>query len=131
MANDTVRAALTPYAGSGSGFDVFRLDFLYDRENEGLAAYTLQQVVLLSQKRDKLGSKGITVDILSIHMGCRYPNRCNRSDMAAEENLPPVQNPQQWTGEPGTRVPHVFLERKGEEISSLALVQAFSGLLLT
>ncbi|MGI8553692.1 MAG: FAD-dependent monooxygenase [Dehalococcoidia bacterium] len=97
-----------------------RLLGTYDTERRPLADYTSEQAVLLSQQRANEGSEGITVNTLIINMGYRY----RAGALVREEDdghLPLVQHPDRWTGQPGTRAPHVILERRGEPISTLDL----------
>ncbi|MED4583532.1 FAD-dependent monooxygenase [Brevibacillus choshinensis] len=91
----------------------------YDAERRALADYTVEQVIMLSQQRHSVGSKGITVNTLEINMGYRYSKGAIVPE--EDEDLPLVQNPQRWTGQPGTRAPHITLESQGKQISSLDL----------
>lgn len=96
-----------------------RLLDTYDMERRTLADFTVEQVTLLSQQRFNEGSEGITVDTLAINMGFRY--NVGAIVQENDENLPLVQRPEFWTGQPGTRAPHVVLQHQGEEISILDL----------
>lgn len=41
--------------------------------------------------------------------------------IAAGDDLPPAARPDDWSGQPGTRVPHVWIERNGERLSTIDL----------
>ncbi|GIN59942.1 FAD-dependent oxidoreductase [Lederbergia ruris] len=92
----------------------------YDAERRPVADYTVEQVVTLSQQREHEGSDGITVSTLHVNMGYRYQDGAFVPE-ADGKNLPIVQSPELWTGQPGTRAAHVVLERDGNSISSLDL----------
>lgn len=92
----------------------------YDAERRPIATYTVEQVIKLSQQREQEGSEGITVNTLHVNMGYRYQDGAIVPE-AGGENLPLVQSPELWTGQPGTRAAHIVLERDGNSISSLDL----------
>lgn len=92
----------------------------YDAERRPVADYTAEQVVMLSQQRETEGSEGITVNTLHVNMGYRYPEGAIVPESGGE-NLPNVQSPELWTGQPGTRAAHVVLERDGQTFSTLDL----------
>ncbi|KHF37312.1 2,4-dichlorophenol 6-monooxygenase [Paenibacillus sp. P1XP2] len=92
----------------------------YDAERRPVADYTAEQVVMLSQQRETEGSEGITVNTLHVNMGYRYPEGAIVPESGGE-NLPNVQSPELWTGQPGTRAAHVDLERDGQTFSTLDL----------
>jgi putative polyketide hydroxylase len=96
-----------------------RLLATYDAERRPIADFTVEQVTLLSQQRQSAGSDGITVSTLLVNMGYRYSAGAVLQE--DDEHLPLVQHPTQWTGQPGTRAPHLVLERQGEQISTLDL----------
>lgn len=43
--------------------------------------------------------------------------------IGADETLPRAMRPERWAGQPGTRAPHLWLERDGERLSTLDLFQ--------
>jgi putative polyketide hydroxylase len=92
----------------------------YDVERRPLADYTAAQMALLSQQRQTEGSAGITVDPASISMGYRY-NAGAIVPEAGDEQLPLIQHPDEWKGEPGTYAPYLVFEREGKPISTLDL----------
>jgi putative polyketide hydroxylase len=91
----------------------------YEAERRPIADFTVEQVTLLSQERESAGSEGITVSTLLVNMGYRY--RTGAVVQEDEGHLPLVQHPTQWTGQPGTRAPHLFLKHQGEQLSTLDL----------
>lgn len=95
----------------------------YDEERRPVADYTVEQVVMLSQQREHEGSEGITVNTLHVNMGYRYPGGAIVPE-AGSKNLPLVQPPELWTGQPGTRAAHVVLERDGQSVSTIDLFGA-------
>jgi putative polyketide hydroxylase len=98
-----------------------RLLTTYDPERRPLADTIVEQVALLSQERMTEGSEGITVNTLVLNMGYRYNAGAAIVQEAGVESLPLLQLPERWTGQPGTRAPHVVLERHEEMISTLDL----------
>ena len=89
----------------------------YDEERRPQADYTAEQVALLSQQRQSEGSAGITVDTFTLVMGYRYSAGAIARE-AGDENLPLVQRPGLWKGQPGTHAPHIVLEREGRPTST-------------
>jgi 2-polyprenyl-6-methoxyphenol hydroxylase-like FAD-dependent oxidoreductase len=81
---------------------------------------------------DKLLPVEKRVPVFSLIAGYRYRSRA----VVSEDNPPPptrkgaeeeadielLENPEALTGQPGTRVPHVWLERGGRRISTLDLI---------
>lgn len=92
----------------------------YDMERRPIADYTVEQVVMLSQQREHEGTDGITVNTLHVNMGYRYPDGAFIPE-GDGQNLPLVQQPESWTGQPGSRAAHVVLERNGQRLSSIDL----------
>lgn len=80
----------------------------YDAERRPVADTTATEVVNLSEQRQE-GSEGITVDTLILNMGYRYGPGAAIVAEPDEHQLPEFQHPLRWTGEPGTRAPHVLL----------------------
>jgi len=100
-----------------------RLLATYDAERRPLADYTSEQAALLSEQRETEGSAGITVDTFIINLGYRYSAGAIVPE-AGDDQLPLAQNPHQWSGQPGTRAPHVVLGRQGQSLSTLDLFGA-------
>lgn len=92
----------------------------FDEERRPLADRTVEHVTLLSQQRNS-GSDAITVDTLVVNMGYRYPQGAVIPDATADAEIPSFQHPLQWAGQPGTRAPHVALDRAGDPISTIDL----------
>lgn len=46
---------------------------------------------------------------------------CSAAVIGADADLPPAAHPDAWAGQPGTRVPHVWIDRRGERISTIDL----------
>ena len=100
-----------------------RLLASYEVERRPLADYTSEQVALLSQERMTEGSEGITVNTLIVNMGYRYGAGAFVLEDGAE-TLPLAQDPERWTGQPGTRAPHIVLDRQGTPLSTRDLFGA-------
>jgi len=47
----------------------------------------------------------------------------SKSVLGAGEELPPALRPEQWAGQPGTRAPHLWVSTRGEQVSTLDLLQ--------
>lgn len=90
----------------------------YDQERRPLADLTTEQVALLSRQRQQ-GHEAITVNTLALSMGYRYPTGAVIAESG--DDLPLLQAPQKWHGEPGTRAPHLVLTRAGQPLSTLDL----------
>ncbi|HJZ45894.1 MAG TPA: FAD-dependent monooxygenase [Roseiflexaceae bacterium] len=90
----------------------------YDTERRPIAEITVEQVVLLSQERQS-EQLALTVNTLIVNLGYRY----QAGALLPEHNddLLLIQDPLLWRGEPGTRAPHLVLERAGEQLSTLDL----------
>ena len=43
--------------------------------------------------------------------------------LGAGEELPPALRPEQWSGQPGTRAPHLWVSKNGVQLSTLDLLQ--------
>ncbi|MFJ7128962.1 FAD-dependent oxidoreductase [Streptomyces sp. NPDC098101] len=69
------------------------------------------------------GRKG---GILNVVLGYRYPRG---AVLGADGTLPVVPDGLRLTGEPGTRSPHLWLDRSGDRISALDLYERFPVLL--
>ncbi|WAO86424.1 FAD-binding-3 domain-containing protein [Fusarium falciforme] len=64
-------------------------------------------------------SEGVQIlDDVAMEFGQIYHSK---SISGADENLPPAKRPDEWQGQPGTRAPHILMQRGGETISSLDL----------
>ncbi|KAM6534774.1 hypothetical protein FALCPG4_004398 [Fusarium falciforme] len=64
-------------------------------------------------------SEGVQIlDDVAMEFGQIYHSK---SISGADGNLPPAKRPDEWQGQPGTRAPHILVQRGGETISSLDL----------
>lgn len=60
------------------------------------------------------------LDDASIELGQLYRSA---AVLGADADLPPARRPDQWTGQPGTRAPHLWVTIDGEESSTLDLFE--------
>ena len=94
----------------------------YDAERRPVGAFTTEQAYsrYVTRTAPYLGSSGIdpVVPDLNVELGYRYESAaiCHDADPG-----PPHDNPRESKGRPGTRAPHVWLDRRGERISTLDL----------
>src|SRR5581483_8329665 len=93
----------------------------YDSERRPLADYTAEQMALLSRQRQNEGSAGITVDPVAVNAGYRYSAGAIVQE-ASSEQLPLIQHPDRWQGEPGTYAPYVAFKQDGRPVSTLDLL---------
>lgn len=91
----------------------------YEQERRDIANMTVEQVTMLSQQRQNEGSAGITVDTLTVNMGYRYQEGTIIPE--SKKELPNMQSPLNWNGEPGTRAPHFVLNCETKQHSTLDL----------
>lgn len=47
----------------------------------------------------------------------------SKAVLGAGDQLPPALRPEQWAGQPGTRVPHLWVSKDGDQLSTLDLLQ--------
>jgi 2-polyprenyl-6-methoxyphenol hydroxylase-like FAD-dependent oxidoreductase len=96
----------------------------YDAERQPIGALTIEQAYsrYVLRTAPYLGTDHIQplVDDLSLEIGHRYRSAAVIAGEEADDGLPYV-NPRESRGLPGTRAPHVWLERGGERISTLDL----------
>jgi putative polyketide hydroxylase len=74
---------------------------------------------------DKLLPVEKRVPVFSLIAGYRYRSQAVLSEATAPSAPSPIEllsQPEELTGQPGTRVPHLWLERQGSRISSLDLL---------
>ena len=60
------------------------------------------------------------IDDEAMELGQLYRSR---AVLGGSEDLPPALRPDQWTGQPGARAPHVWVSQRGVRVSTLDLVQ--------
>jgi 2-polyprenyl-6-methoxyphenol hydroxylase-like FAD-dependent oxidoreductase len=94
----------------------------YDPERRPVGAFTTEQAYsrYVTRTAPHLGSGGIepVAPDLNVELGYRYDSAaiCHEADPG-----PLHDNPRESMGRPGTRAPHVWLDRRGERISTLDL----------
>jgi 2-polyprenyl-6-methoxyphenol hydroxylase-like FAD-dependent oxidoreductase len=96
----------------------------YDAERRPVGELTAEQAYTRYVLRlaPELGTEDLQpiVPEYSVELGYRYRSGAVLVD--AEDNGAPFENPYEPSGRPGTRAPHVVLDRAGESLSSLDLV---------
>jgi 2-polyprenyl-6-methoxyphenol hydroxylase-like FAD-dependent oxidoreductase len=99
----------------------------YDAERQPIGALTIEQAYsrYVLRTAPYLGTDHIQplVDDLSLEIGHRYRSAAVISGGGDDDGLPYV-NPRESRGLPGTRAPHLWLERAGERISTLDLFRS-------
>jgi hypothetical protein len=95
----------------------------YDAERRPVGAFTVEQSYAryVTRVAPYLGTADAqpVVDDLYLELGYRYAS----SAIIAEpgDDRPPQQHPRECQGEPGSRAPHVWLNRRGDLVSTLDL----------
>ena len=96
----------------------------YDAERRPIGALTIEQAYsrYVLRTAPYLGTDHIQplVDDLSLEIGQRYRSAAVIAGQGADDGLTYV-NPRESRGLPGTRAPHMWLERDGTRVSSLDL----------
>ncbi|MFF1720373.1 FAD-dependent oxidoreductase [Streptomyces sviceus] len=94
----------------------------YDTERRAVSEFTMEQA--MAQMVGRTGNKAADVGGVHVHdwwsviLGYRYRSAAVLSD---EDDDSPAIQPQLLTAQPGTRAPHLPLERAGAPLSSLDL----------
>lgn len=95
----------------------------YDPERRPAAAFTVEQAYsrYVTRSAPYLRSDDLQAiqNDLNVELGYCYHSSAVIPD-AVDDRIP-HENPRESKGRPGTRAPHVFLERNGEKISTLDL----------
>lgn len=95
----------------------------YDPERRPAAAFTVEQAYAryVTRSAPYLRSDDLQAiqNDLNIELGYCYHSSAVIPD-GADDRIP-HENPRESKGRPGTRAPHIFLERNGEKISTLDL----------
>lgn len=95
----------------------------YDAERRPAAAFTVEQAYsrYVTRSAPYLRSENMQPieNDLNIELGYCYHSEAVIPD--PDEKRVPHDNPRETRGRPGTRAPHILLERNGEKISSLDL----------
>jgi 2-polyprenyl-6-methoxyphenol hydroxylase-like FAD-dependent oxidoreductase len=95
----------------------------YDLERRSIGALMVEQAYsrYVTRVAPYLGTDGMQplVDDFSLEIGCR----CNSPAVILEPGAdhPLHEHPRESTGRPGSRAPHVFLDRDGQQVSTLDL----------
>jgi hypothetical protein len=96
----------------------------YNAERQPIGALTIEQAYsrYVLRTAPYLGTDHIQplVDDLSLEIGHRYRSAAVIAEDADDDGLP-YANPRESRGLPGTRAPHVWLERDGRPLSTLDL----------
>jgi 2-polyprenyl-6-methoxyphenol hydroxylase-like FAD-dependent oxidoreductase len=97
----------------------------YDAERQPIGRLTIEQAYTRYVLRTApyLGTDHIQplVDDLSLEIGHRYRSAAVLEEPAAGDDGLPYVDPRSSSGLPGTRAPHVWLERDGRRLSALDL----------
>src|SRR5262249_9245038 len=95
----------------------------YDAERRPVAEFTVEQAYMryVTRLDPSLGSDGLAayVEDASIDLGYRYRSGAAIAESADDGLL--YENPHEPSAAPGTRAPHVWLERGGARVSTLDL----------
>jgi 2-polyprenyl-6-methoxyphenol hydroxylase-like FAD-dependent oxidoreductase len=95
----------------------------YDAERRPVGELTVEQAYTryVTRVAPYLGTEGMQplVDDFSMEIGYRYASAAIVDDEGAEPAL--HEHPRESKGRPGSRAPHVFLDRAGERLSTLDL----------
>ncbi len=95
----------------------------YDTERRAIGALMVEQAYTryVSRVAPYLGTEGMQpiVDDFSLEIGTRYNSRAVVPEPGAEDAL--HEHPRESHGRPGSRAPHVFVERDGARVSALDL----------
>jgi 2-polyprenyl-6-methoxyphenol hydroxylase-like FAD-dependent oxidoreductase len=90
----------------------------YDQERRPVGRLTVEQALLRNSARTDAGPPDGLVDDLAVMLGYRYRAGALCCDC---DDGPDLRHPREWTGQPGTRAPHVAIERDGRGLSTLDL----------
>jgi 2-polyprenyl-6-methoxyphenol hydroxylase-like FAD-dependent oxidoreductase len=95
----------------------------YDAERRPVAWLRHQQIFARPDYREE--GNGIAegepiLDDAAVELGQLYRST---AVLGAGEELPAAARPEEWAGQPGTRAPHAWIERRGQRASSLDLFQ--------
>ena len=98
----------------------------YDEERRPVAWLRHDQIFARSDyktlQKDKSANDGelhVVIEDIAMEFGEVYRSR---GIIGAGSSLPPAKRPDQWAGQPGTRAPHVWLQRNGKTISTIDLL---------
>ncbi|HXJ23243.1 MAG TPA: FAD-dependent monooxygenase [Polyangia bacterium] len=106
-----------------SGTSTPRLLDTYDTERRPIAWLRHAQIFARGDFKAYAGEVDRSVQILddvAMELGQLYRSA---AVLDASDQLPPAARPDQWAGQPGTRAPHLWVERSGQRVSTLDLFQ--------
>jgi 2-polyprenyl-6-methoxyphenol hydroxylase-like FAD-dependent oxidoreductase len=107
-------------AGALQGWAGAELLDTYHDERHAVGAAMAEQAMVRNRIRHGYATDEVRaqmVDDIIITLGYRYFSQA----VATEERRPVLTAPLELVGEPGTRAPHVWLERDGERLSTIDL----------
>lgn len=97
----------------------------YDAERRPIAWLRHDQIFARSDYKTLQIDKGaddgkayVAIEDSAMEFGELYRSR---GIIGVDGSLPPAKRPDQWAGQPGTRAPHVWTQRDGRIISTIAL----------
>lgn len=93
----------------------------YEAERRPVAWTRLQQIFARPDYRgvaDGFADDVRILDPVAIELGQLYRST---AVLGAGDDLPEAALPDEWTGQPGTRAPHLWVDRNGHEVSTLDL----------
>jgi putative polyketide hydroxylase len=95
----------------------------YDAERRPVGAFTVEQSYAryVTRVAPYLGAQDAqpVVDDLYLELGYRYASPAILAEPG--DDRPPQQHPRECHGEPGSRAPHVWLQRRAGQVSTLDL----------
>lgn len=96
----------------------------YDAERRPIAWLRHQQIFARDDYRRDAGGAGdvAVIDDDAMELGQLYRSS---AVLDAPASLPPALRPDLWAGQPGTRAPHLWVLRDGQQVSTLDLFQRF------
>jgi putative polyketide hydroxylase len=105
-----------------SGASAPRLLETYDAERRPVAWLRHEQIFAWEDFKAYAtpGARTPVFDSAAMELGHLYRSS---AVLGAGDDLPAAKRPEEWAGQPGTRAPHVWVERRGERVSTLDLLQ--------
>ncbi|KAJ5273244.1 hypothetical protein N7478_008369 [Penicillium angulare] len=103
----------------------------YNTERRPIALLRHDQIFVRADYKvhlDTATAPGEKIDDDAIEFGQIY---ISQGIIGADESLPRAMKPDEWRGQPGTHLPHFWIERDGQNVSSLDLVGYESWTLLS
>lgn len=105
----------------------------YDAERRPVAWLRHEQIFVREDYRassaGEINQNAQIIDDAAMEFGQLYKSAAVLLDDG--DNLPPALRPEQWSGQPGTRAPHLWVLKNGERLSTLDLFQETWVLLVT